>query len=468
MRVVHNQRLRPLIGRECELRALQAAYDQAPGQLALVWGRRRIGKSYLLEHFTWDKPSIFYQATQQAEAVELEAFTRVVASALGTDYLPNGYSFPDWETALTFIHERNPHPRLVLVLDEFPYLIDTTPALPSILQRWWDKNGRTSRIVLVLCGSAQTFMESLDGEAAPLHQRFTRKIHVGPLNYLDAAKFAPNLAPEDCARVYAVLGGTPLYLEQWNPNDGFTNNLMRLFGDPTTGLVDSAELALTSDLPDGKAPYRVMQAIGLGKTRFSEIRDYARVTSERALQRLIALQLIERRTPATEVPERTKRSIYAIKDPYFRFFFRFISRNRGEIDRGFGERVLENQVLPYFDDYMGFVFEDIARQYVRRLASLDTHGWEADRIGQWWSTDGQHEIDVVGTRNIKEVAVAGTVKWRKEPLDRSVLNRLNADLMALGAGDDVPRLLIGRGGMAKSLHGTPRTSGVSIADIYKP
>ena len=205
-----------------------------------------------------------------------------------------------------------------------------------MLQRWWDRGGNRSQIMLVLCGSAQTFMTSLERASAPLHQRFTAKLHIGPLSYRDAALFTPKLSPEDCARVYGILGGTPLYLEQWNQTISIRENLLELFADPTSMLIDSAELVLTTDLLDSRAAFRILQAVGDGKRRATEIRDSAQVTHERLLPRLVELSLLDRRVPATEDPLRSKRSSYVINDPYFRFYFRFIARNRGAIDRHLG------------------------------------------------------------------------------------------------------------------------------------
>ena len=148
-------------GRSAELDGLQRRYEQAAAQSVLMYGRRRVGKSYLLEQFTTGKPTIFYQATQQTEASELAGFTGTVRSILGESALPPGYDFPGWGEALSFLSNRG-RERLVIVLDEFPYLAGSTIGLPSIVQRWWDQHGRTSNIMLVLCGSAQRFMEELD------------------------------------------------------------------------------------------------------------------------------------------------------------------------------------------------------------------------------------------------------------------------------------------------------------------
>jgi AAA+ ATPase superfamily predicted ATPase len=430
----------------------------------LVYGRRRIGKSFLLEQFAADKPTVFYQATQQAEEVELEAFTNAVQPTVGGEYLPPGYHFPSWDVALTFLAERHrgAH-RLLVILDEFPYLAASTKGLPSVVQRWWDQHGRQSNIMLVLCGSEQRFMEELDGVAAPLHQRFTAKFHILPLRYRDAALFTPTLSPEDKARVYAILGGTPLYLRQWDAEATLRDNLLALFGDPASSLVDSAEIILSTDLEDARGPYRALQAVALGATKHNEIRDRAKISTDRTIQRLIALQLLEKRVPAIDHPERSRRSVYAVADPYFRFYFRFIATNRGAIDRGLGEHVIDNAILPNFDTYMGFAFEDITRSFTRRL--ILNGELQGDAVGSWWSTDGQHEIDIVGTA-AQVPTFVGSVKWRQEPLGESVLRDLDRSAALLGNNLDIPRLLIGRGGMHQDLTGRRGVRGFSIADLY--
>lgn len=453
-----------LVDREFELEMLQSAAMAESAQLVVVSGRRRVGKTYLLQAFGERHQTVYYTATQQSAPIELAAFTDAVRASLGSDGLPAGYAFPDWSAALDFVTDRTSERRLVVVLDEFPYLAGSTPGIESIVQRWWDRRSRDSSIMLVLCGSAVAYMEQIRGAAAPLHQRATATIRVAALNYRAAGKFVRSLAPADRAVVYGILGGTPLYLDQWDAHESRRANLLRLFGTPASPLVDAAELILSGELPELENASRILQAVAIGKTRQSEIADYARVSVERPLRRLATLGLLERRVPALDDPAKSKRAIYRIADPYFAFWFRFIAGNRAHIARGLGMQLVDNRILPGLDDYMGGVFEDIAREHARHLAAAGE--LNADRVEAWWSADGRHEIDLVGLSG-RQIGFVGEAKWSARPLPTSVLTRLDEHVAALpGASPATPRLLYGRGGCGSALASRSGIRCFSVADTY--
>lgn len=454
-----------LVDRERELASLERAAAAPRGQLVTVWGRRRVGKTYLLQAFAERHRAIYYTATQQSAPIELITFTDAVRASLGSDGLPAGYAFPDWSAALDFVTDRSGERRLVVVLDEFPYLAGSTLGIESIVQRWWDRRGRDSSVVLVLCGSAVAYMEQIGGAAAPLHQRATATIRVAALDYRAAGQFVSSLAPADRAVVYGILGGTPLYLEQWDPRASRRLNLLRLFGTLSSPLVDAAELVLSGELPEIENAFRILQAVAIGKTRAGEIADYSRVAVERPLKRLTTLGILERRVPALDDPAKSKRAIYRIADPYFAFWFRFIASTRANIARGLGAQLVDNRILTGLDDYMGGVFEDIAREHARQLAALGE--LQADRVEAWWSADGQHEIDLVGISG-RGVGFVGEAKWSARPLPASTLARLEEHLAALpGATTTTPRLLYGRTGCSPGLAGRPGIRCYSIADVYR-
>jgi len=449
------------VGRRRELQALERLRQRHRAQLVLMYGPRRVGKSYLLQRWIADRPAVFYQATQQAEAVELAAFSDAVRSLVK---LPSGVNFPTWESALGALSDTAQSEPLIVVLDEFPNLCESTPGLASSLQRWWDLKGRTSRLMLILCGSAQTFMEELDTHAAALYGRFTAKMPIRPLSYREAAEFVPGLPHGEQAMVYGMLGGMPYALDHWDVGQTLRENIVGLFGDSLSPLIDAPDRMLTTTLADPKAAYRICRAIAVGKTRWAEIRDYAKV-HDRAITQLVAMELVERRVPITEDADRSRRSTYRIPDPNLRFWFRYVLPYRGQIERGLGLGVVENRILPFLDDHMGIVYEDIARQFAGDLVA---HGaLAADGVGFWHSSDGRHEIDIVGVVN-HEPTFVGTVKWQKTPLDRRVIANLEAHAQALQVPDDIPRLLIGRSGLAPEAQGISHVYGFSIDDIYAP
>ena len=453
-----------LVDRERELAALDGAAGRRGGQLAIVWGRRRVGKTYLLEAFSRRRRSLYYTASAQSTPVELAAFTDAVREQLGAEGLPPGYAFPDWDAALAFVTERAGAERLVVVLDEFPYLVGSTPGLESVVQRWWDRSGRRSGVMLVLCGSAVAVMQQLAAAAAPLHQRATLSLYLAPLDYRAAGQFVARLKPAERAVVYGICGGTPLYLEQWDDGADLKSNLVRLFGSPASPLVDAAELVLSGELPETEGAFRILSAVAIGKTRPGEIADYARVAVERPLKRLTTLGILERRVPALDDPERTKRAIYRISDRYFAFWFRFIASHRADIARGLGAQLVERRILPGLDDYMGPVFEDLAREHARHLAAAGE--LEADRVEGWWSADGRFEIDLVVISG-REVNFVGEAKWSQRAIRRDVLTRLDIHRQGLGSSLASPlRLLYGRTGCLEEVRSLPDVRCFSAADLY--
>jgi AAA+ ATPase superfamily predicted ATPase len=454
-----------IVDRERELNTLHTAAASPSGQLVIVWGRRRVGKTYLLQEFVRRQRCVYYTATQQSGQIELAAFTDAVRAALGSHGLPPGYAFPDWSTALDWVTDAASGQRLVVVLDEFPYLAASAPGLESVVQRWWDQRGRTSPIMLVLCGSAVAYMAQIVSAAAPLHQRATASLHVQPLDYRAAAQFVGTLPAAERAVVYGILGGIPLYLSLWDARVSRRANLVRLFGDPASPLVDAAELMLSGELPELEGAFRILQAVALGHTRQGQIAQYADVAVERPLKRLTTLGILERRVPVLDDPARSRRAIYRIVDPYFAFWFRFIASRRADIARGLGEQLVDGRILPQLDDYMGGVFEEIARAHVRYLAAQGA--LEADRVDAWWSADGSREIDIVGVSGRRDVSFIGSVKWSTRPLSRSAIADLQAHASGMpGYNQHIPHLLVSRRGCGASVAALPEVSCYAIDDLY--
>jgi len=402
----------PFIGRGAELKSLEEAWDQPGSSLVLVWGRRRVGKTRLLGRFADAKRAVFYGATQQAPAAELAAFSDAVRGALapsGTDLLAHG-DFPSWVSALDYLAERAASRRLLVVLDEFPYLVATEPALPSIVQRFWDHAGRKSKLTLVLCGSAQAVMVDLQSQNAPLLGRIDHRVHMEPFDARDASLFTPGVTGADAATIYGVLGGMPTYLQRWRTGQGRDANLRRLFGDAASPLVEEGEFVLTSELPDASGYFRILHGIAAGNRTFNALRDFAAIDITRQLDRLQRVGLVQREVPVTEDPLRSKRVLYRIGDNFLHFWFRFLHRRRVDVARGLGREVVDRAIIPRLNDYMGEPWEEMCRDHVRRLAAGGALPVDVSTVGRWWNRDNSLEIDVVGLDD-RRVVLAGSVKW---------------------------------------------------------
>jgi len=421
----------PFIGRDPELKSLQDAWDQQGSSLVLVWGRRRVGKTRLLGRFAEGKRAVFYGATQQAPAAELAAFSDAVRTALaptGTDLLAHD-DFPNWASALDYLADQAAAQPLLVVLDEFPYLVATEPALPSLVQRFWDHRGRGSQLMLVLCGSAQAIMVELQSQSAPLFGRIDRRLHVAPFSARDAARFTPGLPAADAATIYGILGGMPTYLSRWRPGQDRDANLRRLFGEASSPLIEEGEFVLTSELPDASGYFRILHGIAAGNRTFKTLRDFAAIDIARQLERLQQVGLVQREVPATEDPHRSKRVVYRIGDNFLHFWFRFVHRRRVDIARGLGTEVVDRTIIPRLNDYMGEPWEEMCRDHVRRLAAGGVLPAEVSTVGRWWNRDNSVEIDVVGLDD-RKVVLAGSVKWAAAA-GRVELQRLREAVEAL-------------------------------------
>ena len=421
----------PFLNRGAELQTLEEAWREPGANLVLVWGRRRAGKTRLLGELAAGKRAIFYGATQQSSAAELAGLSESARRALqpsGTDLLALG-DFTSWAVALDYLAEQAAESRLLVVLDEFPYLIGSQPALPSLIQRFWDHRARDTRLMLVLCGSAQAAMLDLQAVSAPLYGRIDRRLQVRPFAYREAALFTPGLSPAELATVYGTLGGMPVYLTRWRTGQGRDANLRRLFGDASSPLVEEGEFVLTSELPEAAGYFRILHGIATGHRTFNALREFAAMDIKRQLDRLLELGLVLREVPVTEDPARSKRVIYRVGDNFLDFWFRFVFRRRADIARGLGREIVDRMILPRIDDHMGAIWEEMCRDFVRRRAAQGALPVPVSSVGRWWNRDNSVEVDIVGLDG-RKVVLAGAVKWSRTA-GRAELRRLQEAVEAL-------------------------------------
>ncbi len=452
------------VNRVDELAALREWWDQGH-RLAAVWGRRRVGKTALLQHFAADLRAVFHTGAGRPAVGELVQLSRQVRAELphdGRDLASRPYA--DWDEALDDLALRAVEQPLLVVLDEFPELVAASPELPGVLRAFLDRAGTRSRLRLLLCGSAVRHMEALQEQRAPLYGRFDLSLQVHPFRPHEAALMLPGLAAADRALVYGLLGGVPLYLSWWDQSVGVADNLRRLACRPAAPLLTEGHLVLATEAERGEYPSAALHAIASGRTRYGEIKDLLRAEPARTLDRLAELRLVERLVPVTD-QGRSRRAVYRIADNFLAFYLQLLSRYRSEIDRGLGDSILP-VLMSGLDDFMGPRWEEMFRAHLRRLAVAGTLGEGVVAVGPWWTDDAQHEIDAVVLADRSRLPVmAGEAKWAETIDGRRVRDTLRRNA-ALLPDVELDRLRLALCARVEVRSPQPDTLVVTAEDVF--
>ena len=454
----------PFFNRELELQDLEKVWTSRGAALVTLWGRRRVGKSTLLAHFASGKRAVYLYGTRMREGDILNGLALQAAEAFGDAYLRSA-PFPSWDVALDYLAERARSERLLLVLDEFPYLCDATPGLDTIVQRWWDRIHRSSRIMVVLSGSGFSFMEGLTGAQGALHGRRTAQVAVHPFDYLDASRFYPHLSSEDKVRTYACFGGVPAYLRYWEGKAKLRRHAEVTILSPGHVLFREAEELLRTEFHQEALYASILRAVANGEERPSDIaRAVGRHSADEIfdhLRRLQDLRFLRREVPVTELERtRTQRVLYRLADPYLRFWFRFVSPYQSFLQLGKGEELWAREIAPALDEFVArSTWEEVCIQHLWRRLKEDDIGAEFSQLGRWW--DGKEEVDLVGLWRGRATLV-GECKWSATPIGMDVLSELKRKAAQLPIRGQPLWVLASRSGFAAEVHDAAAEGGVLL------
>ncbi|MGN6258772.1 MAG: ATP-binding protein [Solirubrobacterales bacterium] len=433
------------INREAELEQLRAWWDSAGAGMGIVWGRRRVGKTALLQHFASDLPAVFHTGAGRPAEAELAALSRAAAPFV-EDSLRDlaARPFVDWEDAFETIATAARRRRILLVLDELPSLEESSPGLPSLIRALWDRLQSQTKLKLLLCGSAVRVMEAMQEERSPLYGRLELSLLLHPFRPHEAALMLPALRPAQRALVWGLVGGMPLYLRWWDQRASVRTNLLRLACTPGGQLLSEGQLVLATEGEAGDLARQTLYALASGKTRFNEIEQAVRADPGRTLDRLVSLRLVERVVPVTEDPRRTRRRIYRIADNFLAFWLGLLDRYRPEIERGLGESILP-VLLESLDDHMGGPWESAFRDHLRLLAARGELGDGVVAVGPWWNAARDPaEIDAVALAGrSKEAVLLGEAKWRKRVDALRIRGELERKAVNLPNLVDTPTFAVG-------------------------
>ena len=416
------------VGREKELAMLARLYASDKFEFVVMYGRRRVGKTALISHFIQNKNAIYFMGVESNSQQNLDN----LSSSL-LEYVTGSVSdssFRTYQAALEYVFQLAEKERLVLAVDEYPYVARAAKSLASTLQLLIDKYKDKSKLMLILCGSSMSYMEDhVLAYKAPLYGRRTAQMKLLPFDFADTCKYFPRFSNEDKALVYGIVGGTPQYLLQMDDRLSIEENIKNTFLNPTSSLYEEPENLLKQEVREPALYNAIISAIAGGASKMSEISTKVEEPTNVCaayLKNLLELGLIQKETPYGEKPSR--KSIYMISDNMFRFWYRFIPDNASVISRGAADLAYA-RIAPHLYEYMGNVFEEICKQYLWQLLLHGQSPVQFKDLGRWWGTDPtdkkQVEIDIMGEQD-KETAIFGECKWTNEKVDVSVLETLQA------------------------------------------
>ena len=427
-----------LINREVERARLARLRRSGGAKLVLFSGRRRVGKTFLLNALWSPKEAFYFTASDTTDVQNRAALVAEFAS--WTAAPQQAADFPTWRTVFRLLLEHDAGKPLVIILDEFQYLGGDTAAglaaVASELNAAWEGRRCRRGVLLVLAGSAVAMMEALDGAAAPLHGRFDWKHRLEPFDYWDAGSMVPHRALRDRAACYCVFGGMPRYLAAVDPARPLAENVANqlLAPDGTVRTLVETVLLQERGLRDPTPYAAILRAIADGRTDLNGIAQRAGLEEDTGLRfkiaKLVELGLIrqERNVGAG----RTTAFRYRLADHALRFYQRFVAAIQATLVRQAPRDVWRQLIEPHFDSYLGLVFEGVAREaYFRHRSALDL-----PIVTEWGRWEGQDrsrqsiEVDIVA-RTADGAVMTGAVKWNRTPLEAQWYRRHEAMLERL-------------------------------------
>ena len=405
--------------REEELQTMNRRYEKGRFECIVIYGRRRVGKTALINEFCKGKPTVYFSALSASSQENLEALSKAIYICKNPDS-PVAPTYRSYEDALDEITAMAKQQRLVFVIDEYPYLAKAEKSFSSRLQHIIDHQWQDSQLYLILCGSSMSFMEyQVLGYESPLYGRRTAQFKIQALTYREMTQFRPNLSLQDQALLYGVTGGIPHYINKLDVEDNLDEALLENLFSTSSYLFEEPENLLKQELREPAIYNSVISAIAGGASRLNEIATKVGLESgvcTKYLKVLLDLGILKKETPITE--KTGKKTIYMIDDNFFRFWYRFVPRNMSVISAGRMSLVYEQAVKKYYSDYMGLVFEKMCQEYLSRYAKNLPILLSA--VGQWWGTDSRTrkevQIDIVGTPVEGGEYLIGSCKYRNEKI----------------------------------------------------
>lgn len=415
------------VGRNKEIETLHKLYSKDSFEFVVVYGRRRVGKTTLIKEFIKEKKAIFYPAIDSNEKQNLELFSNSIMSALMGE--ETNTVFRDYQDALEFIYKRAKEERIVLVIDEYPYLANCYNGISSLLASFIDHKFLESKLMIILCGSSLSFMENqVLGYQSPLYGRRTAQMKILPFTFSECIKYYQNFDRQDLAVIYGITGGIPLYMSKMDDRQSVEENIKNNFFDTAAYLFEEPGNLIKQECREPMQYNAIIQSIATGSSKISEIVGASGLKDTSAasnyISKLISIGIVEKEFPYKM--DTTKKTIYKLSDGMFQFWYRFVPANLSLIAQGAKDLVYK-RVERQIPAYMGFVFADICKQYLWQENLKGNLPLIFSDLGRWWGTDPVEkksvEIDIIAD-NEDGQAILAECKWRNELTGESELKDL--------------------------------------------
>ena len=436
------------IGRENELKFLNDAYNSNKAEFIMLYGRRRVGKTEILKEFSYNKPCIFYTCREYTDEKQLLSFTEKVHT-YNIPAFKYVERFNSWEKAFSSVLEIKTNSKKLLVIDEFPYACKTNASIPSILQVLWDEKLRNENVMIVLCGSAMSFIEKeLLAEKNPLYGRTTGIYKVKPLPYIDAIKFFPNYSAEDKILVYSILGGVPHYLSQFNNSLTLEDNVKTNILRKGCSLYNEVEFLLKQELRETAVYNTIVEAIALGNNSFSDILGKTQIEKSKLsvyLKNLVEISIVEKESPALSTDKEKSNSSkgnYILTDNFFRFWYAFAYRNLTDLENDDIDGVWNDSIKANLHDFASKSFENICLQYLYFLNKSNKLPFRIHNASRYWgkvnktiknkTTAINVEIDILAPDKLEQNYIFCECKFTNQPFDLQELKNLQNKVFVKG------------------------------------
>ena len=459
--------------REEELKIMNSRFEKGRFECIVIYGRRRVGKTALINEFCKDKPTVYFSALNASSRENLEALSKAIYTCNNpnTTASPTYHSYDDALDEITAMARQR---RLVFVIDEYPYLAKAEKSFSSRLQHIIDHQWQDSRLYLILCGSSMSFMEyQVLGYESPLYGRRTAQFKIQALTYREMTQFHPQLALTEQALLYGITGGVPHYINKLEVEDDLDEAILNNLFSTSSYLFEEPENLLKQELREPAIYNSVITAVAGGASRMNEISTRLGLESSvcgKYINILLELGILKKETPITEKSGR--KTIYMIEDNFFRFWYRFVPKNMSIISAGRMRTVYEQAVKKYYPDYMGLIFEKMCREYLNRYAK--DLPIMLGSIGQWWGTDPaarkEIQIDITGAAVDGDEFIIGSCKYRNEPVGIEELQLIRNYASVFRKNGIFYYYIFSKGGFTNSLLEAEKRGEVrliTLEDLYK-